>query len=153
MLMAWRSRDLSLFAGVARFVVIADFLFTASAVLVQPTSGVGLVLLQGYRWSEPWLVWTYGLYVLTGALWLPVVWIQWKAARLAKAAQASGARWPDGIDTLMRAWSGPGGRRLARFWRYIGLCWPSPDERCGIRFQALKNHKILADSPYLGRKA
>jgi uncharacterized membrane protein len=120
MLMAWRSRDLSLFAGVARFVVIADFLFTASAVLVQPTSGVGLVLLQGYRWSEPWLVWTYGLYVLTGALWLPVVWIQWKAARLAKAAQASGARWPDGIDTLMRAWFWAGwpafGAVLAIYW-------------------------------------
>ena len=39
MLMAHRSGDARVIAGVARIVVIADYLFTASAVVAQPITG------------------------------------------------------------------------------------------------------------------
>jgi uncharacterized membrane protein len=59
MLMAWRAKDVAVFAAVARMVVVADFIFTASAVVLQPLTGVGLILVQGWRWNEPWLVTAY----------------------------------------------------------------------------------------------
>jgi uncharacterized membrane protein len=45
-------------AGVARIVVIADFIFTATAVVVQPITGVLLALQAGYPLSEGWIVWS-----------------------------------------------------------------------------------------------
>src|SRR5205823_9650237 len=61
-------------AGVARIVVIADFIFTATAVVVQAVTGSLLILNVGYSFWDGWIVWSIMLYVLTGALWLPVVW-------------------------------------------------------------------------------
>ena len=40
MLMAHRTGDAAPIAGVARIVVIADFVFTATAVVAQPITGV-----------------------------------------------------------------------------------------------------------------
>ena len=42
MLLAHRTGDAKVIAGVARIVVIADFLFTATAVVAQPITGVAL---------------------------------------------------------------------------------------------------------------
>lgn len=111
MVMAARSRDPALIAPVARMVVVADFLFTATAVVVQPLSGVGLVRLYGYDLMEPWLLAAYGLYLLVGACWLPVVWIQHRLARLAIASAAAG-------EGLPPAWG-----RLYRLWFLLG--WPA----------------------------
>jgi uncharacterized membrane protein len=112
MLMAWRTKDAAVFAAVARMVVLADFIFTATAVVLQPLTGVGLILTAGYAWNEPWLVASYALYVLTGACWLPVVWIQMRAARLAAAARERGEQ------ALPKA-----ARRLMRVWFWLG--WPA----------------------------
>lgn len=112
MLKAWRAKDLAVFAGVARMVVAADFLFTASAVIVQPLSGIGLILVQGYRWNEPWLVASYHLYALAGLCWLPVVWIQMRTATLVREAHGRGEK------TLPER-----ARRLMRVWFWLG--WPA----------------------------
>jgi uncharacterized membrane protein len=104
MLWAHRSRDAAVVAAVAPIVVAADFLFTASAVVIQPLTGLGLIHLAGYRLTEPWLLATYGLYALTGVCWLPVVGIQLRLARLAKAAAAEGAPLPPSYHRLFRLW-------------------------------------------------
>ncbi len=70
-------------AGVARIVVLADFLFTATAVIAQPITGVLLAANVGYALSEGWIVWSIVLYVFTGAFWLPVVWMQMRMRDLA----------------------------------------------------------------------
>lgn len=44
MLLAHRTGDPAVVAGVARIVVIADFLFTATAVIAQPITGVLLII-------------------------------------------------------------------------------------------------------------
>jgi len=104
--MVWanRGRDAAAVAHVAGTVVVADALFTAVAVIVQPLSGLALIHLQGYALTEPWLLWAYGLYVLTGVCWLPVVAIQIRLRDLARAAATAGEPLPPVYDRLYRIW-------------------------------------------------
>jgi uncharacterized membrane protein len=76
--MVWvmRRGDPGQVAGVAGGVVVADWLFTTPAGLVQPATGLWLIWLAGYSLSEPWLVVTYALYVLAFLCWVPVVRLQ-----------------------------------------------------------------------------
>lgn len=91
-------------AAVARIVVLADYVFTATAVVVQPISGLILIVMQGYSLTEPWLLAAYGLYLLTGVCWLPVVAIQLRLKRLAEQAVAEGGPLPDAYHRLYRVW-------------------------------------------------
>ena len=104
MLRAHASRDPATVAAVARIVVLADYVFTATAVIVQPISGLILISLQGYSLTEPWLMAAYGLYVLTGLCWLPVVAIQIRLKQLAEQAVADGAELPTAYHRLYRMW-------------------------------------------------
>lgn len=104
MLLAHRSGDRALIAGVARIVVIADFLFTASAVLLQPLTGFALIWVLGYGWDEHWIILSLLLYVVTGAFWLPVVWIQMRMRDLAVAALREGRDLPARYHRLFRIW-------------------------------------------------
>lgn len=72
--------------AVLRLTVIGDAVFTAPAVLVQLVSG--LVLVHQNQWSlvSPWSLTVLGLYLLVGALWLPVVVIQILMSREVAAA-------------------------------------------------------------------
>ena len=104
--MVWanRTRDARTVAGVARIVVVADMVFTATAVVVQPLSGLWLIHLRGYSPWEPWLIVAYLLYGLTGAFWLPVVWIQLRLARLAEEAASLALPLPTQYHRLYRLW-------------------------------------------------
>lgn len=104
MLMAHLSVNAAVIAGVARIVVIADFLFTATAVIVQPLSGVWLAHIAGYSLLEPWLLTSIALYIVTGAFWLPVVWMQMRMRDLATAAVHTGLPLPDAYYRLFRYW-------------------------------------------------
>lgn len=86
MLMAHLNGRPALIAGVARIVVIADFVFTATAVIAQPITGVLLAWNAGYSIKEGWIVLSIVLYLFTGAFWLPVVWMQIRLRDLARAA-------------------------------------------------------------------
>jgi uncharacterized membrane protein len=77
-------------AGVARIVVIADFIFTATAVVAQPITGSLLVLHVGYSFREGWIAWSIVLYIVMGALWIPVVWMQMRLRDLAIRATVDG---------------------------------------------------------------
>jgi uncharacterized membrane protein len=102
MLMAWRSGDRAGFALVARHVVLADWLFTATTVLVQPLSGLALAHVAGWPLTAPWLLASYALYLLIGACWLPVVWIQYRVKRLLAGSPDGGV--PERVHRLMRIW-------------------------------------------------
>ena len=56
MLMAHRTGDVRVIAGVARIVVIADYVFTATAVVAQPVTGVLLARTTGYSLGEGWIL-------------------------------------------------------------------------------------------------
>jgi uncharacterized membrane protein len=104
MYMANRSREAAFIAGTARVVVIADAVFTASAVVVQPVSGAALAWTLGFSLGEPWIVLSLALYVLVGLCWLPVVWIQIQLRRLAEGAAARGVELPEIYHRLYRLW-------------------------------------------------
>lgn len=104
MLRAHATRDPATVAAVARIVVLADYVFTATAVVVQPLTGLMLIFLQGYSLTEPWLVAAYGLYVLTGVCWLPVVWLQLRMKALAARAASEGEALPALYDRYFRLW-------------------------------------------------
>jgi uncharacterized membrane protein len=104
MLMAHRSGDVRVIAGVTRIVVIADYVFTATAVVAQPVTGVLLARITGYPLTEGWILASIGLYLFTGAFWLPVVWMQSRMRSLAAAAAASGEALPAEYHRLFRWW-------------------------------------------------
>src|SRR5947209_14547518 len=110
-------------AGVARIVVIADFVFTATAVIAQPITGVLLVRNVGYSLFDAWIFWSIVLYLVTGAFWLPVVWIQMRLRNLAVRAVRENAELPPQYHTLFWWWFAFGfpafGAVVAIFWLMI----------------------------------
>ena len=123
MLLAHRSGDIRLIAGTAGIVVIADALFTASAIVAQPLTGYWLARMSGASLAEPWLSAALALYLVAGAFWLPVVWIQIRLRDLAREAARLGAPLPDKYHRLFRVWFAfgfPGfGATLAILWLMI----------------------------------
>jgi uncharacterized membrane protein len=104
MVMAHFSRKPAVIAGVARIVVMADFLFTATAVVAQPITGVLLAQNVGYSLLEGWIVLSIILYLVTGAFWLPVVWMQMRMRDLAAAAVREGTPLPVTYHRLFWLW-------------------------------------------------
>jgi uncharacterized membrane protein len=104
MLAAHRTGKASTIAPIARIVVLADFIFTATAVIVQPLSGVALAWSVGYALTEGWIVISILLYILTGIFWLPVVLMQIEMRDLAVAAAQSSERLPRRYHDLFRRW-------------------------------------------------
>lgn len=104
MLLAHRTGEAATVAAVARMVVIADFVFTASAVVVQPITGALLMNELGIPLDEGWIALSLILYLVTGAFWLPVVWMQMRMRDLARAAAARGTALPAAYHRLFRAW-------------------------------------------------
>jgi uncharacterized membrane protein len=104
MLMAHRSRDPAFIAATAATVVIADMLFTLSAVILQPLTGGVLMALSGTSLAERWLVASLGLYAVAGLFWIPVIFMQIEMRDLARAAAAQQAPLPPRYLALFRRW-------------------------------------------------
>lgn len=112
--MANRRKDVASIYFATRHVVIADWIFTTPAVIVQLLSGAALVHLVGYDWNDAWITWGLGLYLFAGLCWLPVVWMQIKMRDMAKIAHETGALLPE------RYW------RFDRWWIILGsLAFPA----------------------------
>jgi uncharacterized membrane protein len=107
LLMAYRSRDLDAIRVTARHVVVADWLFTAPAVVIQPITGAILMRMIGVPFDSVWFAAVVVLYVLTGCCWLPVVAIQYRLRDMARAAVSYDAL-PARFHRLMRWWIGLG---------------------------------------------
>ena len=95
-------------ANVVRLVVVADWVFTTTTIVFQPLSGLWLAHLAHMSLTSRWLVWTFVLYVVAGACWIPVVFIQMRMRRLAEAAAAADAPLPDAYRRLLRWWTALG---------------------------------------------
>ena len=104
MLVAHRTNNSEIIAHTAKFVVLADWIFTATAAIVQPITGGLLAVQLGWHLDEPWLFISIGLYVFVGAFWLPVVWIQKQMQRLAEEAVMAEADLPPRYYRLFGIW-------------------------------------------------
>jgi uncharacterized membrane protein len=103
-LRAQRTGNVQVIAAVARDVVLADALFTATAVVIQPTTGIALALVAGYPLSAHWLFFSILLYAIVGCCWLPVVWIQVRMRRLAEDAALAHKPLPPEYHRYFRWW-------------------------------------------------
>ena len=84
-----RSGSVAAQAVVSRLVVRADWWFTPTVIL-QPVTGIAMAQLAGWPLDTPWLMTSLVLYLIAGACWLPVVWLQIRMARVAQAAAQAG---------------------------------------------------------------
>jgi uncharacterized membrane protein len=98
-------RDPRVVAAVARNAVLAGWLFTVPAGIVQPVTGFSMVYVAGYDPFDSWLVGAYALYLLAFACWVPAVRLQMRIRALATEAAARDAPLPSACDQAMRVWS------------------------------------------------
>ena len=104
MVMAHRTRNPAVVAHTAGIVVIADAVFTATAVVIQPVTGLGMAWLAGYPLHQFWIAASIVLYLMVGLCWLPVVWIQIRLRNLAIVAVRDSAALPEAYFRLFRIW-------------------------------------------------
>ncbi len=104
LVMAHRTKDAATVAAVARIVVIADFVFTATAVVVQPVTGLLLANVQNYPLTASWIVASLALYLVVGAFWLPVVYFQIRIRDIAADAARQKKALPADYHWYYRIW-------------------------------------------------
>ena len=104
MVVSQRSQNPDLIAHVAGIVVLADWVFTATAAIAQPITGYFLALAAGWPLTSGWVAGALGLYVVVGVFWLPVVWIQKQLCSLARAAAAQSTPLSPRYHHLYRIW-------------------------------------------------
>jgi uncharacterized membrane protein len=104
MLMAHRTGDAAFIAKTAEVVVIADFVFTLSAALLQPVTGSLLMWLSSTSITEGWLMTALVLYAIAGAFWVPVIFMQIEMRDLARIAVTGGTPLPPRYFALYRRW-------------------------------------------------
>lgn len=127
MLIAHRTGDPKIIAHTASTVVLADWIFTASAVVLQPITGALLAIAVGWDLTEGWIVVSLALYVLTGAFWLPVVVIQQRLRDLAEAAHIAASPLPERYNKLFAIWFACGFPAFAAVMTILWLMITRPD--------------------------
>lgn len=103
-----RTRDVGIMYFACKYVVIADWLFTAPAVIIQLLTGIGLMHMAGYGFSDIWIAWSLALYAFAAICWLPVVWMQIEMRNMTATALV------EGTDVPLRYW------RFDRWWVLLG---------------------------------
>lgn len=106
-----RTGSVAAIAASARTAVLADWLFTLPAVVLQPLTGLALAHAAGFPLTSMWIAASIGLYLLAGACWVPVVFIQLRMRDIAAACEREGRD----LD--------PAFHRLGRVWFALG--WPA----------------------------
>jgi len=104
-----RSGNVTAIRVVSEKVVLADWLFTLPAIIVQVATGVALMKTLGYSLSQAWLAWSIVLFCLAGLCWVPVVWLQIRMRDVARESEHAGAS------------IGEGYRNYARLWFWLGV--------------------------------
>ena len=104
-----RSGSVAAIRVVSASVVLADWLFTSPAIVVQAATGIALARAMGFPLTHGWVAYAIGLYCIAGACWLAVVWLQMRMRDLARQSDADGTALPAAY------W------RYARIWFWLGL--------------------------------
>ncbi len=103
MLMAGKTGNPQVISATARQVILADWVFTAPAVVTQLVTGLLLMKVLGYSFTSTWFLTVISLFLFIGVCWLPVVWIQYRLKSLAEASMEAGVMAPE-FKRYMRAW-------------------------------------------------
>lgn len=120
------SRQPAVVAHVARWVVRADWLFTASTAVLQPLTGWWMLHLMGLSASTRWVGWSIALYAVAIACWLPVVWLQIRMRDLAVQAERNAEPLPGSFWRAFAAWCALGVPALVAFLAVFWLMVAKP---------------------------
>lgn len=104
-----RSGDVRAIRIATERTVLADWIFTTPAVIVQPISGLFLATVAGYPLTSHWILLSLCLYLLAGCCWIPVVGLQLRMRNLARLADATNSPLP------ARYW------HYAKIWVWLGI--------------------------------
>ena len=107
--MSDRSGNVAHIAATNRQVVLADWLFTTPTILIQPLTGVAMLIVLDIPYTTPWVMISLLLYAFAGACWLPVVWLQIRMKQLSAQANVAKTELPE------QYW------RYARYWFWLGV--------------------------------
>jgi uncharacterized membrane protein len=99
-----RTENVPAIRVVSEKVVLADWLFTLPAIVVQAATGFALARLMGYPLSRGWLAWSIALFLLAGACWIPVVWLQIRMRNLVRTSEREGLPIPAAYRAYARVW-------------------------------------------------
>ena len=102
--LALRDSSVAVIAAAARATVIADLVFTLPAVVLQPVTGIALAMAAGYPLLSTWIVASTILFLVAGACWIPVVFIQVRLRDLAAKSAREGTALPEEFHRLARRW-------------------------------------------------
>ena len=120
LLTAALSGDVQALAMISRWVVRADWLFTATTAVIQPATGLWMVHALGVPLRTPWVMASLVAYALALACWLPVVVLQMRMRDIAQAAAAASAVLPTRFWRLFWLWFALGVPALLLF---LGIFW------------------------------
>lgn len=101
--MADRNGNIDNIAITNKNVVLADWIFTTPTVIFQPLSGIWMASIIGLPLTTPWIMISLFLYIVAGACWLPVVYLQIQMQKMSKLAMQNKTQLP------------------AKYWRYAKL--------------------------------
>lgn len=111
MLYGHRTKNIALIAGINRYVVLADWIFTTSSAVVQPLSGIAMALIAGYSLTSFWILASIVGYLIAAFCWFPVVYLQIQLRNLAETAEKNKTKLPKKYFKFFKIW----------FW----LGWPA----------------------------
>jgi uncharacterized membrane protein len=101
--LAHRSRRVRVVATVARNIVKTDRWVTLPAVIVQLVTGLGLLIVMRIPVDAPWLVASYGLFLVAFGFWVSLVVVQARVRELALEA-STGAPLRYAYHQAMKRW-------------------------------------------------
>lgn len=126
MVQSRRTRSAATVAVVGKIAVAANLVFTAIAFVVQPITGIGILIVNRWDPYQPWLLIAYGLYALILLCWAPALWLQIRMRDLAIEAAARDASLPEAYDRYYRRWLALGWPAFAIIIVIFGLMVAQP---------------------------
>lgn len=104
MLYGHYTRDVNIIAAISRYVVFADWIFTAPSGVMQLLTGLWMVYLAGYSFSSFWIWGSLAGYAIAMFCWFPVVYLQIKMRHFAIEASSANTKLPERYFVFFNYW-------------------------------------------------
>ena len=104
-LRGWRSNDHRILHWISRETVRADWLFTASAIVLLLGSAIGMLVINPAWLQQPWLQIAIALTGAVFLLWLPVLALQYRLRSHTQTGTERAQKNEAGqVENIMRLW-------------------------------------------------
>jgi uncharacterized membrane protein len=99
-----RGGDLREIAFANKNVVLADWIFTAPSVIIQPITGFLMARIAGYPLTQTWILLGIIFYITAGLCWLPAVYLQIRMRDISLNALAFNEPLPPLYRKMYKIW-------------------------------------------------